>query len=260
LEARLIITLTTDFGLRDAYAAVMKGVILSANPEVRIVDITHGVSPHQIGEAAFILETAYRYFPQGTIHLGIVDPGVGTDRAALLVDAGGYCFLAPDNGLLKYVFDAHPDAAVYQIIRPERFSGTVSRTFHGRDVFAPVAAQLSRGVTPERLGERFMGFIRGDVRKPVIGSGRISGEILYIDGFGNAVTNIEGLGMDPFGKIRVQVRRFSIRGIRPAYAAIPAGKPGALIGSHGNLEIAISGGSAQKAMRLKTGDPVKVFF
>jgi len=254
----MIITLTTDFGLEDPYVAAMKGVILGIHPEALIVDVTHVLRPHAIDEAAFVLKQAVSYFPAKTIHVAVVDPGVGTDRAGLLVLAGGQSFLAPDNGLLQYVFDAHPDAVVYKLTRTEFVLKPTSPTFHGRDVFAPIAAHLANGEGPEAFGEPFNHFNRGAVRKPVVGNREIKGEILLLDRFGNAVTNIEARFLDVPLRMEVSVGRFRIRGLSRTYADSPSGKPLALIGSHGHLEIAINQGNAEKAMRLRKGTAVTV--
>lgn len=236
----------------------MKGIILGIHPDVRIVDITHLISPHNIEQAAFVLKNAFVHFPDGTIHVAVVDPGVGSERAALLVLAGRQLFLAPDNGLLKYVFDLHPNATVYHLTNEAYFHKPVSLTFHGRDVFAPVAAHLARGVRPESAGKRFDGFIRDQVRRPVIKTGETTGEILYIDGFGNAVTNIEAAAVEAFEKTEVRIKRFVIRGIRRTYSERDKEQPLAVIGSHGNVEIAVNQGSAERVLRLCAGDSVTV--
>lgn len=259
----MIITLTTDFGLQDAYVGIIKGVILGiADPEVRIVDITHDVPPQDIGQAAFILNSAYPYFPKGTVHAAIVDPGVGTERAVLLVLAGGHQFLAPDNGLLMYVFDAYPDAVIYKLTNPDYFLKPVSRTFHGRDIFAPIAAYLAKGIAPDLLGfgERFEQFIRGTVKHPIVKAGKITGEIIFIDHFGNAATNIQSSQIDNPSHAEIRIRKHVIRGIQRTYLESQPGKPAALIGSHGNLEIGVNCGSAEKALSLSVGDSVSVFF
>ncbi len=236
----------------------MKGIILGIQPDVRIVDITHLISPHNIDQAAFVLKHACAHFPDGTIHIAIVDPAVGTERTALLVLADRQTFLAPDNGLLKYIFDLHPDAVGYRLTNEDYFLKPVSKTFHGKDIFAPVAAYLASGVRPEVLGERFDGFIRAVVKHPVIKTGKITGEILYLDGFGNAVTNIEAADVESFEKTEFHVKRFVIHGIHRTYAERDKGKSLALIGSHGNVEIAVNQGSAENVMRLCAGDSVTV--
>jgi S-adenosyl-L-methionine hydrolase (adenosine-forming) len=186
----LIITLTTDFGMSDAFVGAMKGVILGINPRAQIVDISHEIPPQDIDRAAFVVKSAAPCFPKTTIHVVVVDPGVGTERLILAVRTEEGMFLAPNNGVLKYVFDGHPGAEVFNVTRSEYFRGRVNRTFHGRDIFAPVAAHLSKGLQPEKLGKPFADFERGSVARPVHSRNGITGVIIAFDRFGNGVTNI----------------------------------------------------------------------
>jgi S-adenosyl-L-methionine hydrolase (adenosine-forming) len=186
----VIISLTTDFGLSDAFVGAMKGVILGINPHAQIVDVSHEIPPHDVDRAAFVVNSAAPYFPKGTIHVVVVDPGVGTERPVLAARTEEGVFLAPDNGVLKYIFDGRPGAEVFSVTRSEYFRERVSRTFHGRDIFAPVAAHLSRGLSPEKLGSRFEDFERGSVVRPVRSPNGIAGVIIAFDRFGNGVTNI----------------------------------------------------------------------
>jgi S-adenosylmethionine hydrolase len=209
----LVITLITDFGTAGPYVGSMKGVILSIHPDARIVDIAHDIRPQDVDEAAFVLNRAYAYFPAGTIHVVVVDPGVGSDRAVLAVRTERYIFLAPDNGVLKYVFDACPDARVFRVTNQDFSLSPVSRTFHGRDVFAPAAAHLSRGVDIERMGEPFTEYVRGEVQRPEVRPREIRGEIVFIDGFGNGITNIEEALFAGREVDSISVRSHVIRGL-----------------------------------------------
>ena len=254
----LVITLTTDFGWSDEYVGAMKGVIHTIAPHARIVDITHGIPPHDVDRAAFALKCVHRFFPAGTIHVAVVDPGVGTDRAALLVSTEHHRFLAPDNGLLQYVLDSYPEAAVFKLTNPEFFLRPESGTFHGRDVFAPAAAHLSTGVPPERLGVRFNGPTRGTVPRPVVEGGTIRGQILFFDGFGNAVTDIDAAMLSEGTVAEVRVGRTVLSGIVRTYGDARPGESAAVVGSHGHLEIAVNRGSAQAFLGLSRGDAVYV--
>jgi len=236
----------------------MKGVILSIAPDVQIVDITHGISSQNVEEAAFVLKRVYSYFPEGTIHVVVVDPGVGSERAALAVRTKKYTFLAPDNGVLKYVFDDHAEAEVFRVTNRAIFLERVSRTFHGRDVFAPVAAHLSRGMKVEEVGERFSEYVRGEVRKPVIESQEISGEIIYIDKFGNGITNIGEVLLVGRNVLRVQIGSTAVHGLSQTYLDVPVGSPLALIGSGGTLELSVHRGSGKERLGFRVGDPVAV--
>lgn len=255
----MIITLLTDFGLSDPYVGSMKGVILNINPDARIVDITHDISPQNVDEAAFVLKRVSSYFPGGTIHVVVVDPGVGSERAILAVQAENYIFLAPDNGVLKYIFDDEPDARVFRLTNRAYFLEKVSHTFHGRDIFAPVAAHISMGISLERLGEPFDDYIVGDVKKPVEGKTEITGEIIHVDKFGNGVTNIDGTLLKDRSKTKIRIKGYELDELCRAYNNVPVGEPLALVGSGGTLEISVHGGDAQKRMGFVVGDSVTVF-
>lgn len=254
----MIVTLITDFGLSDPYVGSMKGVILGINPDVRIVDITHDVSPQNVNEAAFVLNRANSYFPEGTIHVVVVDPGVGGDRAVLAVETSRYTFLAPDNGVLKYIFDEYPESKVYRVTNHDYFLEPVSRTFHGRDIFAPVAAHLSKGVGLESMGELFSDFVRGEVHQPEVGPGNIVGEIITIDRFGNGITNIGEDLLSGRKVAQIHVRSWTIDGLSRTYSDGREGEPVALIGSGGTLEISVWLGSAGEKMGFSIDDPVTV--
>lgn len=256
----MIITLLTDFGRADYYIGSMKGVILSINPDANIVDITHEISPQNVDEAAFVLSRTFSYFPDGTIHVAVVDPGVGGRRAILAVRTPRFIFLAPDNGLLKYIFHHHPDAEVFRLINPVYFLKTVSHTFHGRDIFAPAAAHISRGVALKKMGEPFHDYIVGDVKCPTQEPNGLTGEIIHIDKFGNAITNIEEAQIGDCSAIRIRMKEYEFDRLCKTYADVPAGESLALIGSGRTLEISVHQGSAKEAMGLKVGDSISVVF
>ncbi|MFC1502095.1 S-adenosyl-l-methionine hydroxide adenosyltransferase family protein [bacterium] len=253
-----IITLLTDFGLSDPYVAAMKGVLLGLCPDASIVDISHSIQPHNLDEAAFILNGVYRYFPKGTIHVIVVDPGVGTDRAVLAVDTSEYFFLAPDNGVLKYVLRDSPKARVFRVTNRELFLKQVSNTFHGRDVFAPVAAHLASGHPIESVGESCSDYVRGKIINPIMKEKSISGEIIYIDGFGNGITNINQDMLTGRKNIRISIGDQTIQNLVTSYSEVDIGTALAIIGSFGMLEIAVRERNAQKILDFQSGDSVQV--
>ncbi len=256
-----IITLLTDFGTKDHYVASMKGVILNINPHCRLIDITHQVSPHDIREGAFILANAYSYFPKGTIHLAVVDPGVGGARKPLLLVTPNYCFVGPDNGLFTMVTRKESVEQIIALDKPKYHLSKVSTTFHGRDIFAPVAAHLSLGVKPSALGHEidlvsWLGF-----EGPFIREGKLLGEILHVDTFGNLVSNIDEGRFFRFTRGRPFVIRAGgkiIRGLKRGYWEGKKEEPIALFGSGGFLEISVREGNAQKALKVKRGDPIVI--
>ncbi len=262
-----IITLTTDFGTSDVYVGSMKGVILSINRHVRIVDLTHAISAQDIPEAAFSIAAAYPYFPKGTVHVIVVDPGVGSERGALVCAVADSFFVCPDNGVLSHIFAAvgHEGETV-SIENSAYVLPAVSNTFHGRDIFAPVAAHLSLGVPLNAIGPPLESPVRLPVETPELAGNTVTGRIVKIDRFGNAITNISESALAAFtGSARGAVPRYEIRvaGVRlhrlnRAYAESAGGAPVAIIGSFKALEIAINGGSAEAALGLKRGDPVVV--
>jgi len=258
--AQPILTLTTDFGLSDHYVGVMKGVILSICPRARIVDITHDVRPFAITEGAYAIAQAYRYFPKGTVHVVVVDPGVGTERRPILMEAAGQRFVAPDNGVLAMIY-GREKAKVRLISNRRYFLKPVSQTFHGRDVFSPVAAHLAAGMAAAKMGEALTDYVRPDFEKPRrSGEGRWSGRVLKIDRFGNVVTNFQAsdfpaLERKPFtlaiGKSKVNV-------MAPHYAACAPGKLFAIIGSGGYIEISVGQSSAAGKMGCQAGESVEL--
>ena len=262
-----IITLLTDFGIEDEYVGVMKGAILSIHPQAIIVDLSHQVSPHRVLEAAYILEASYRYFPEGTIHTIVVDPGVGTDRKIIVLRKDGHVFIAPDNGVLSMILDAGGIEFVVAVENDDFFLKPVSETFHGRDIFAPVAAHLSKGLVPSRLGAEIIPdqLARVEIVRPYISEKKeIIGGIVAIDHFGNLITDIHRGMLTEFKKslhdsrVLVQVSGQSITGLSKGYEANDYGRSLALIGSRGYLEIAVCRGSAREVFHAQIGDRVRV--
>jgi S-adenosylmethionine hydrolase len=263
VSAGPLITLLTDFGYEDYFVGAVKGVILSRNPAARIVDITHEIAPHDVEAAAFTLLAVHTSFPAGTIHVAVVDPGVGSDRKALLMRAGSQFFVGPDNGILSYV--AGDDAEVFELTNAEYFRTDVSQTFHGRDVFAPVAAALSGGVRPEKLGQRTLDWVRlPRLRPKVLRQGKLEGRIIHIDRFGNCVTNItrnELTEKDIESGARLVVGSKRVNSFKRFYGEEPGSgnKAFAIWGSAGFLEIAAENHSAAGLLRVKRGDRVAVY-
>jgi S-adenosyl-L-methionine hydrolase (adenosine-forming) len=253
--------LLTDFGTRDHYVASMKGVVLGINPRCTLVDITHQVRPHDIDEGAFILANAYSCFPKGTIHLSVVDPGVGSPRRPVLLVTRNYFFVGPDNGLLTLAAREDSVKEVIDLTNPKFFLSRISTTFHGRDIFAPVAAHLSLGIRPGVLGPRLNSWVKLDGVEPRIIGGELVGKALHIDAFGNLISNIsEGL-LFQFSQGRPFVVRAgakSIHGLEKGYWEGKRGDTIALIGSGGFLEISVKEGSARRKLKIKRGDKIKV--
>jgi S-adenosylmethionine hydrolase len=256
-----IITLLTDFGTKDHYVASMKGVILNINPQCLLIDITHHVNPHDIEEGAFLLANAYSYFPKGTIHLSVVDPGVGGIRKPVLLVTQNYFFVGPDNGLFTLIAQRE---RVKQIVVPTKqkyFLPKISKTFHGRDLFAPVAAHLSLGIRPGAFGYKINAMKRLMFQKPIIKEGELIGEILHIDTFGNLVSNIDEETFFRFIRNRpfvVNAGRKAIHGLKNGYWEGNQGELMALLGSGGFLEVSVREGNAQKALKVKRGDPIQI--
>jgi len=256
------IVLLTDFGFRDYYVGVMKGVIYGVAPEARIVDLSHNIMPQDVAEAAFVLASSYRYFPPGTIFVCVVDPGVGSDRAIICAEIDKRVFLAPDNGLLGILASEHAPKNVYEVTNTDYFLQDLSRTFHGRDIFAPVAGHLSSGVSPSAFGPAVAHLRNLPLPKPVrTPSGSLRGEIVYIDQFGNLVTSISEATLRnsfrcPDDHLAVSVKRRTIQGMSQSYSAREAGELLATISSSGFLEVAVNQGSAERELGCQKGDSV----
>ena len=246
---RGVITLITDYGLREGYVGALKGVILTLAPKARIVDITHEIAPGGIDSAAFVLSTIIPWYPSGTVHLVVVDPGVGSARRGLVIESGGCLFAGPDNGCLEPAFTRDPAFNCFELTASRYRLARVSATFHGRDIFAPAAAHLALGIKPEKFGAPVHDPFRltfADGKQ--IGPDRLSGRVIHADRFGNLITDITGeellvLAADLSG-LEVSIRGRRIRGISDFYGQAGAGSLLALIGGSGRLEVALSRGSA----------------
>lgn len=271
------ITLITDFGLADGYVGAMKGVILSIVPHATIVDISHAVPAQDVLSAAWILYTAHSTFPRGTVHCVVVDPGVGSQRRAIAVQAGAHTFVTPDNGLLSYVLAREPLHMAVELTNPRFHHHPVSHTFHGRDIFAPVAAHIVRGVPLDELGPPIDQPVVWPLQHPEQDpEGALVGHVLHTDHFGNCITDLQirsekaslllinppGEGTEPLpiprSQVQIEVGGCVLQGISRTYSDGPSGEPLALVGSSGHLEIALVGGSAALALDLRVGDRVIV--
>lgn len=250
-----IITLMTDFGLKDNYVGVMKGVIYSINPDVQIIDITHLINPYDVVGTNYLLKSSFKYFPKGTIHVVVVDPGVGSKREIIVVKTRDYYFLSPNNGILDFTMDKFEEIKIVAATKKDYFLDEISSTFHGRDIFAPVAAYLSLGKPIEELGHRLnkitllpFGF------KPLFEKDRIVAKIIYIDHFGNLITNIEKEEF-PFedAEVLIEVGGVQIKGISQTYSQLKSGELLALWNSSGHLEIAANLVSAQQLLQVDKG-------
>ena len=262
-----IISLLTDFGTEDEYTGIMKGVIYSINPSARIVDITHNLEPQDIVQAAYVIASSYRYFPPGTVHIIVVDPGVGSNRAIIAFEKDDHVFLAPDNGVLTLILKDDPIRVAIRVENPDFFLKPVSRTFHGRDIFAPVGAHISKGLNIKKLGTPVS---RDEIKQidiPVpkfIDKTAVIGNIISIDRFGNLITNISLhdlkniLKTSSTNKIEIIAGETRISGLSMNYSSVQPQQPLAVIGSRGYLEIAINQGSAKYILGTQKGDSVKI--
>jgi len=259
-----IVTLTTDFGLHDSYVGTLKGVILDIAPDVTLVDISHDIAPQSTQEAAFVIYTAYRYFPRDTMHLVVVDPGVGTGRRPMALQTPRGTFIAPDNGVLGYVLRQEKAWSAVHLTEPRYWLPQISHTFHGRDIFAPVAAHLARGARFDRLGVPLMDPVGHDVPEvSQIGPDRLRAVALHIDRFGNVVTNlpaqmrVAGASISDLGRrLSAQVAGQVLRGLQSTYGHVSEGQHLLLVGSSGFVEIAQCGGNAAEALGLHVGDTI----
>ena len=262
-----IITLLTDFGADDEYVGLMKGVVLTINPDATIIDITHHIGPQDIVQAAYTINSTYPYFPAGTIHLIVVDPGVGTERAILAVKANHQFFLAPDNGVLTLLLNEDNGASIIRVTNSNYFLNSVSHTFHGRDIFSPVGAHISRGVNLKALGTEtdLSHVVRlKDLHAQIDQNGALIGRVVSIDNFGNLITNIDAGMLAHSHKTssaaitRVSIGGHVVNGLSTTYGNVDSNTPAALIGSRGYLEIAVNGGSAAQYFNISKGDVVQV--
>lgn len=253
-----IITLTTDFGAKDWFVGTMKGVILSLDPHAVIADITHEIPPGDIRAGSFALAAGCRFFPKGTVHLAVVDPGVGGRRHGIAVQTAKYFFVGPDNGVLSLALAQERIRSVHRLENAEYFLRPIGHTFHGRDIFAPAAAHLGRGVAIGKLGRSQTEFVRLRWAKPQVRRNLIEGEVVYIDRFGNAITNIENTNLPGRGNCHVFAGRNRPCPLKNAYSSVPSGQAVAVPGSSGFLEIAVNRGSAAEKFGLRIGCRVRV--
>ncbi|HUJ85122.1 MAG TPA: SAM-dependent chlorinase/fluorinase [Candidatus Acidoferrales bacterium] len=256
-----MITFTSDFGLKDPYVAEMKGVILTINPKAVLIDITHQIKKFNVRAAAFALASAVPYFPEGTVHLAVVDPGVGTDRRAIVIQTKKDCFVGPDNGVLVLACRNQIIQHIYNLTNPKFMLPKVSGTFHGRDIFAPAAAYLDRGVMPADFGPEIDDPVTLKFAKVKISSGSLIGEVLDVDGFGNIITNITERDVAHMEGKTLSLELASAKLEIPlgkTYASTKPKEPLLLIGSHGFLELALNQASAAEKFRKKVGDKIKV--
>ena len=272
-----IITLTTDFGYKDYFVGSMKGVILGINPEARIVDISHEVEPQNVDAAAYLIKSSHHYFPAGTIHVVVVDPGVGGSRKPILVVGERDYFVGPDNGVFSYIYPQIDHLRIIHITSQEYFFkdawrmgktyiGELGSTFHGRDIFAPVAAWLSKGIDPANLGKEIQNPVRLSLAEPrpiasPSGAGALEGRVIYIDRFGNLISNItrahfQVLSPSPNeGTFQISLKGRTF-GHKRFYAEGNRGEPSALVNSCGHLEVFIYLGNAQQQLKASMGDPI----
>ncbi len=257
-----IITLMTDFGTSDNYVGVMKGVILSINPQAQIVDITHTIPPQDIHGAAFLIDSAYRYFPTGTIHLIVVDPGVGSERGAIVCQTQTAYFVCPDNGIVTHLLHNNEESIhAVTVENSAYFLPQVSNTFHGRDIFAPVAAHLSRGVSIDKLGNPVTNPVQLPIPKPEVTTETIVGHVIWIDSFGNLITNISHEILELLAgqnNVVIHAGIARIDRLNHSYAESVVGEPLAIIGSSNRLEISINQGDAAQVLGLRRGDAITV--
>jgi S-adenosylmethionine hydrolase len=257
--APAIVTLTTDFGLQDAYVGSMKGVILSIHPQAKIVDITHELPAHRILPAAYVLRDACPRFPPGTVHVAVVDPGVGGRRAPLLLKIDDRFYVGPDNGMFGLLMADLPLQGAWRLERREHFLHPVSNTFHGRDIFAPVAARLAAGTPPDAFGPAAADPSSLSLPAHHEEAGTLSGQVVWIDRFGNCITNLTEKAVSRWAKgasFSVLAASKKIAGMSTTYESTPEGEALSLINSMGYLEVACNQARADRALSIREGDPV----
>jgi S-adenosylmethionine hydrolase len=259
--ARPIVAFLSDFGTRDHYAGTLKAVVLGVCPDATLVDIGHEIPAHDVLAGALELAACYRYFPAGTIFLAVVDPGVGSSRRGIAAECGDYRFVAPDNGVLSAVFRELPPKKVVELTERKYARPTVSRTFEGRDRFAPAAGWLAKGIALVSLGKSVSNFQVIELPRPVAGEREITGEVVRVDRFGNLITNIDRRTLEHFGEggsLAITIGGHAIARVVATYAEAPAGELCALFGSTDHLEIAVNAGDAARALGLGRGARVQV--
>jgi S-adenosylmethionine hydrolase len=264
MEHRPLITLLTDFGLQDPFVGIMKGVILSLCPEATLVDLCHETAAYDVLGGSFLLRSAVRFFPAGTIHVAVVDPGVGGPRRPILAHIDDQFFVAPDNGLLSYPLSSGAVRAIRAIVAAEYLLQPVSATFHGRDVFAPVAGHLACGVPADRFGPEVTDAVRLAIPRPRVDSpGRLTGQVVWIDRFGNCITSITREDLERFAtgvsrRIHVVLQARPLGGIVQFFGQVAPGDRGAVIGSTGHLELFSSQGNLARQWGIVSGASVSL--
>ena len=255
------ISLLTDFGLDDNFVGVMKAVIAKVNPRAKVLDICHAVQPQDILQAAFLLAASLSYFPRGTVHLVVVDPGVGSKRTPIIVKTRNYIFVAPDNGVLSLALEKEKPLKIIEINNARYFLKPVSTTFHGRDIFAPVAAQLSSGKAINNFGRSISSYQKLLFPKTKISANTLTGRIIYIDHFGNLISNIgkkDFFGFVKKSNFKISLGTRTIDKLSDSYSQAHPLKPLALFDSFDFLEIAVNSGSAERILRIEEGSIVKI--
>jgi S-adenosyl-L-methionine hydrolase (adenosine-forming) len=257
---RPVIALLTDFGTSNHYAGTMKGVVLGICPDVTLVDIGHDLPAHDVMAGALELAACYRYFPPATIFLVVVDPGVGSTRRAVAAETADFRFVGPDNGVLSLALKESPPRKVVELTERKYARPTISRTFEGRDRFAPAAAWLAKGVALASLGRPLADYLRLDLPDPLITDAGVSGVVISVDRFGNAITNIDRRSFEraAAGRVRIVAGAHEIGRVVATYAEAGTGEPCALFGSTDHLEVAIAGGNAAERLGLARGAPIRV--
>jgi len=259
-----IITLTTDFGLKDPYVAEMKAVILGINPKATIVDISHQIEKFNIRMGAYVLAAAAQYFPKGTIHVAVIDPGVGTERRPIIIETNNGCFVGPDNGVLVLAAEKQGIRHVYEITNEKLMRSKISCTFHGRDIFAPAAAHLADGKLPKEFGPEIYNMLTTEFAKIIKKRDKLIGEVIHIDDFGNIITNFgekELKLMKVRDIVNVELKNLKMKlKVCKTYAEVAPQKPLAIIGSHDFLEISVNQGNAADTFKIKTGDKITLYY
>jgi len=255
-----IITLLTDFGTKDGYVGAVKGVIKRINPQAEIVDITHDIDLYDILSASFTLNNLYKYFPKGTIHLAVVDPGVGSLRQPILIKTKDFFFVGPDNGIFSFIYQREDITDIIILSNKKYFLAEPSSTFHARDIFAPVAAYLSLGIKIEEFGLPAKECMKFIIPEPKSKGRSLAGEIIHIDRFGNLITNISADFLENRKDAEIIMGKRKIKGTSQSYFEIKERKLGALIGSSNFLELAVNQGSAQKLLKANVGDRIRIDF
>lgn len=259
-----LVCLLTDFGLRGSYVGIMKGVLLSEAPDCRVIDLTYDVPPQNVRNAAFQLLSSYRFFPKGTLFLCVVDPGVGSNRRILYAEAGIWRFIAPDNGLLSWMFKETKPRRIFDISRGMGNPNRLGRTFHGRDVIAPIAARILKGESPAKFGKLVHSTVSMAFPSVIKNKERWQGEVLALDGFGNAITNfpareVHAIQRQITPQFAFKRTDVEVSGVADSYSAVEKGAALAVAGSSGYIELSIRNGNLARTKGIKEGDPVMMF-